>query len=89
MQYDKIPPELLRDFRRDMVRLSWTTLTTWPQRDLDQVITLISNDFEHLMEKEEHLALREAYLTTEDNEVRKKFLFEHYQTLLKNRGLDQ
>lgn len=89
MQYDQIPPELLRDFRRDMARIPWTTVLTWPAKDRDQIITLIADDFEHLMEKDEHLALRDAYLTTEDNEVRKQLLFEHYRELLKRRGMDK
>jgi hypothetical protein len=89
MRYDQIPQEMLRDFRRDMARISWTTVMTWPERDRDQVITLIADDFEHLMNQDEHLALREAYLSTDDNELRKKHLFEQYKEILKRRGLDK
>lgn len=87
MKYDQIPPELLRDFRRDMAKLAWTTVMSWSEKDRDQVITLIADDFEHLMQQEEHMALRDAYLTTEDNEERKQLLFQHYKELLKSRGL--
>jgi hypothetical protein len=87
MKYDQIPAEMLRDFRRDMAKMPWTTVLTWSERDQDQVITLVADDFEHLMEKEEHLSLRDAYMTTEDNEVRKQMLFQHYKELLKRRGL--
>ncbi|WP_018133202.1 hypothetical protein [Effusibacillus pohliae] len=89
MQYEKIPPVLLRDFRRDMARVPWPAFLAWPQRERDQIITLMAQDFEHLMDQEEHLALREAYLSTEDDESRKRMLYEHYQRLLKKRGLDQ
>lgn len=88
MRYEQIPPDMLRDFRRDMAKISWDVFMTWSTRDRDQVITLLADDFEHLMDKDAHLALRDAYLTTEDNEARKKMLYEHYQTLLKRLGLD-
>lgn len=89
MRYDTIPPETLSDFRRDMIKISWETVKSWSTRDQDQVITLIADDFEFFMNREEHLALRDAYLTTTDNEARKQILFEHYQNLLKNREIGQ
>lgn len=85
ISYDKMPPEMLEQFRFDMKSLPYEEFMKWSATEIQQVVALIIADFEKLMTETERLELREAYLTTIKDSERQRMLYEHYQAMLKRR----
>jgi hypothetical protein len=83
--YDKMPKEMLEQFRYDMKSLPYEEFLKWPPNEIQQVIALIVADFEAIMTPDEGMDLRKAYLSTIKNSERQRALYEHYQAALKRR----
>lgn len=85
IQYDKMPKEMLAQFRSDMMTLPYEEFLKWPSNEIQQVIALIVSDFEAIMTPDERLDLREAYMTNLKNSDKQRAFYEHYQKALKAR----
>lgn len=83
--YDKMPKEMLEQFRSDMITLSYEEFLKWPATEQQQVVALIAADFEAIMTQEEQAELREAYISTIKDDVRKRALYEHWQRAIRRR----
>jgi hypothetical protein len=83
--YDKMPKEMLEQFRSDMITLPYEEFLKWPAHEQQQVIALIAADFEAIMMPDERMDLREAYLSTIKDEERKRSLYEHWQRAIRKR----
>ncbi|HEU4964436.1 MAG TPA: hypothetical protein VFV52_11385 [Bacilli bacterium] len=83
--YDKMPPEMLEQFRTDLLTLAYEEFLTWPATEQQQVVALIAADFEAIMTPDERMDLREAYLSTIKDDERKRALYEHWQQALRRR----
>jgi hypothetical protein len=83
--YEKIPKEMLEQFRQDMMSLPYTEFLKWPPYEVQQVIALMIADFEAIMLPDEHMELRNAYLSSSDQAEQQRFLYEHYQAALRRR----
>jgi hypothetical protein len=83
--YEKMPKDMLLQFRADMMTLPYDEFLQWPSSEIQQVIALIVADFEALMTPDERMDLREAYLSTIKPAEQQRKLYEHYQAALKKR----
>lgn len=85
IQYEKMPKEMLEQFRLDIMSLPYEEFMKWSATEIQQVVTLIIADFEAIMTPDERMDLREAYLSTIKPAEQQKRLYEHYQEALKRR----
>jgi hypothetical protein len=85
ISYEKMPKEMLMQFRVDMMSLPYEEFMTWSSTEIQQVVALIVADFEAIMTPDERMDLREAYLSTIKPAEQQRKLYEHYQAALKKR----